>query len=283
MYKSLYEIGSAHAPTVDKKYSCSSYDDKYSFNGSDKYLQSCPNLAAPSPSKFNPFYADFPTPYYNREYYQDPNQVSSETPFFPSVDNTVPQVVQQYNPNSPHLPPNITPFDPNSTNFYATELYNKTPIKSLQTPQPVLTGKTLIGEPVHAEKESLLPVLDCRFNLREICKQCILLEDHLSHDKKRCYDCCIKHFLAIEGLSEEAVTLDKEAKYKDVLCEIPDKVRQIQKFWYEDPESNSHQASQMLRELRKDFMQKTFNIGFDSSASESGSCAGGVCKIKKKM
>lgn len=281
MYKSLYEIGSAHAPTVDKKYSCSSSEDNYSFNASNQYLQSCPNLAIPSPSKFNPFYADFPTPWYNREYYQDPNQESSKTPFFPSVDNTVPQVVQQYSPESRHLPPNITPFDPNSTNFYSAELYNKTPIKSLQSSPPAQNRKTSIGEPLHAESESLLPVLDCRFNLREICKQCILLEDHLSHDKKRCYDCCIKHFLAIEGLSEEAVTLDKEAKYKDVLCEIPDKVRHIQKFWYENPETNSHEASQMLRELRKDFMQKTFNIGFDSS--EKGACSGGVCKIKKKM
>lgn len=282
MYKSLYEIGSAHAPTVDKKYSCSSSEDNYSFNVSNNYLQSCPNLAIPSRSKFNPFYEDFPVPWYNREYYQELDHESSKTPFFPSVDNTVPQVVQQYSPDSRHLPPNITPFDPNSTNFYGAELYNKTPIQSLQSPNMAPNRKT-IGEPAHEENESLLPVLDCRFNLREICKQCILLEDHLSHDKKRCYDCCIKHFLAIEGLSEEAVTLDKEAQYKDVLCEIPDKVRQIQKFWYESPEKNSHQASQMLRELRKDFMQKTFNIGFDSSAAKNGSCSGGVCKIKKKM
>jgi hypothetical protein len=65
--------------------------------------------------------------------------------------------------------------------------------------------------------DSLLPVLDPRFNMREICKQSVLLEDHLFQKEKRCHDCIIKHFLTIEGLAEEAVTLDKEHKYNELI------------------------------------------------------------------
>jgi hypothetical protein len=50
--------------------------------------------------------------------------------------------------------------------------------------------------------DSLLPVLDPRFNMREICKQSVLLEDHLFQKEKRCHDCICKHFLTIEALAE---------------------------------------------------------------------------------
>lgn len=56
--------------------------------------------------------------------------------------------------------------------------------------------------------DGLLPVLDPAFNLREIFKQLVLLEDHLFHERKRCPDCIWKHLLTAEALAEEAVTLD---------------------------------------------------------------------------
>jgi hypothetical protein len=40
-----------------------------------------------------------------------------------------------------------------------------------------------------------------------VCKQSVLLEEHLNNEKKRCRDCCKKHFLHIVGLAEEAVSL----------------------------------------------------------------------------
>jgi len=49
---------------------------------------------------------------------------------------------------------------------------------------------------------------DPSFNLREICKQMILLEDHLVNPSKRCPDCITKHFLMTEALSDEIGTLD---------------------------------------------------------------------------
>lgn len=182
------------------------------------------------------------------------------------------------------------PYGTDVGSFYTKEYFKHPPPRTAimdQAPKTQLDylAKTkLENQPkkreVNHDEEHLLPVLDCRFNLREICKQCILLEDHLTHNEKRCHDCCIKHFLALEGLSEEAVTLDKDAKYNKNLKDIPTKIREIQKLWYEDPDKNAHQASQMLREIRKNFQQKVFNIVFDSDKNPS--CADGVCKLKKK-
>ena len=106
----------------------------------------------------------------------------------------------------------------------------------------------------------LLPVMDPRFNMREMCKQSVLLEDHLFQKEKRCHDCIIKHFLTIEGLAEEAITLDKEHKYPE-LNDIPPKVRKIAKQYIDnskDPKQPSIIA-QELRELRKNMMQDCFD------------------------
>jgi len=53
-----------------------------------------------------------------------------------------------------------------------------------------------------------MDVHDPVFNIREIVKQMILLEDHLSHQYKICPDCIRKHLLTIEALAEEARCLD---------------------------------------------------------------------------
>jgi hypothetical protein len=57
------------------------------------------------------------------------------------------------------------------------------------------------------ECEAIDPVFDPAYNMKEICKQSILLEEHLIHRSKRCRDCITKHFLHIIGLAEEAATL----------------------------------------------------------------------------
>lgn len=157
------------------------------------------------------------------------------------------------------------PFPTYSSSF-SSQSPTTSPILSTETPR----------DP--QEIDRLLPVLDCRFNLREICKQSILLEDHLSHDQKRCTDCCIKHFLALEGLCEEAVTLDRENQYHEVK-DLAKKIRHLQKLWYENPEKNSHMCSQELRQLRKRFQINVFPIVFDETIPNS--CSGGVCAIKK--
>lgn len=45
------------------------------------------------------------------------------------------------------------------------------------------------------------------YNMQQIVKQSILLEEHITNKNKRCRDCITKHFLHIIGLAEEAQML----------------------------------------------------------------------------
>ncbi len=106
---------------------------------------------------------------------------------------------------------------------------------------------------------ALLPVMDPMYNMREIFKQSILLEDHLFQKEKRCHDCICKHFLTIEALAEEAITLDKEQKHPEINI-LPTKVRTITKKYIDNHTSENQPplTAQELREIRKDLMQKCF-------------------------
>lgn len=122
-----------------------------------------------------------------------------------------------------------------------------------------------------SDNAKLLPVMDPRFNLREICKQCVLLEDHLTHDDKRCTDCCTKHFLTLEALAEEALTLDKQGLLNDDAKQLPRKIRELELMWIKNP-SKCSEISQKLREIRKQFQENTFSI------IENG-CDAGMCTV----
>lgn len=54
---------------------------------------------------------------------------------------------------------------------------------------------------------ALDPVSDPSYNMKNIIKQSILLEEHIAEENKYCKDCIVKHFLHIIGLSEEALWL----------------------------------------------------------------------------
>jgi hypothetical protein len=60
--------------------------------------------------------------------------------------------------------------------------------------------------------------MDPLFNLRELCKHLLLLEDHLAQPDKRCPDCIRKHLLTIEALADEAVALDPCGIYVQSGC-----------------------------------------------------------------
>jgi hypothetical protein len=104
---------------------------------------------------------------------------------------------------------------------------------------------------------NLLPVLNPNFNLREICKQCILLEDHLFQDRKRCSDCIKKHLLTMEALAEEAITLDKNGECRQHY-DLPDKIRKIEKAYLKGVDMNK--LAQSLRQIRKGMMEKCFEF-----------------------
>jgi len=102
-------------------------------------------------------------------------------------------------------------------------------------------------------KESMMPIFDYKHNLREIAKQIILLEDHISHPEKRCNDCITKHFLSIEAFAEEAVTLC--AKESEYLIHLPERIRDIQKYYLN---GDLKATLNKLRGLRKEFMKSVF-------------------------
>lgn len=115
------------------------------------------------------------------------------------------------------------------------------------------------------EKMGLLPIMNPLFNLREICKQMSLLEDHLNNPRKRCRDCIRKHFLTIEALFEEAVSLDRDFKYGENLDGKAQEIRDLQGEWLDcldgAKEHDGHLAlAQALRVMRKGFAPLCFDV-----------------------
>src|SRR6056300_1199981 len=91
--------------------------------------------------------------------------------------------------------------------------------------------------------DALDPVSDPKYNMQQIIKQSILLEEHLTNKNKRCRDCITKHFLHIIGLAEEAQMLatDKIHKYP-LINECVDLYNRLFNKWlknYEIDHSNN--------------------------------------------
>jgi hypothetical protein len=105
---------------------------------------------------------------------------------------------------------------------------------------------------------TLLPVLRPALNMRDVIKQLILLEDHLFNKKKRCADCIRKHFLTIEALAEECVTLCKPKAVLEIAEKLAERTRALHLSWEKNrnlPHASTFIASR-LRRMRKDLMAK---------------------------
>lgn len=96
------------------------------------------------------------------------------------------------------------------------------------------------------------------YNAREASKQIVLLEHHLFDPRSRCVDCIRKHFLTIEALLDEAVTLDKGNAYHWIHS-LPCKVRNLA-LQYNQGVSPARIA-QAFRVIRKQLAQNTFVEG----------------------
>ncbi len=100
-------------------------------------------------------------------------------------------------------------------------------------------------------------VFNPEFNMREIGKQMILLEDHLFNPYRRCNDCITKHTLMIEALIEEAITLDDKSQYTQQLQELLKSFREISRSLMTDvkgknlPTGRAVVYAQSVRRLRK--------------------------------
>jgi hypothetical protein len=120
--------------------------------------------------------------------------------------------------------------------------------------------------------DSIDPVSDPKYNMHQIIKQSILLEEHLSNKNKRCRDCITKHFSHIIGLAEEAVMLAcSDANSYPYMTECPDFYNKLFKMWLNDT-SLCLEICKELRVMRKKLiatyffdetygLQKTDDIG----------------------
>lgn len=107
------------------------------------------------------------------------------------------------------------------------------------------------------KKKGLLPIMSPLFNMREICKQVALLEDHLNQVRKRCPDCIRKHFLTIEALFEEAISLDEDFKYMEYLEGKAEMCRLLQESWLDG--GDERDIAQKIRKMRKEFAPLCFD------------------------
>lgn len=104
--------------------------------------------------------------------------------------------------------------------------------------------------------KSIDPVSDPKYNMQQIVKQSILLEEHLANKNKRCRDCITKHFLHIIGLAEEAQMLatNKIHQYP-LINECVEVYNRLFKKWLQSYDNGGEDSSlyccDELRNMRK--------------------------------
>lgn len=115
-----------------------------------------------------------------------------------------------------------------------------------------------------APHPTLLPVMDPRFNMREVAKQLLLLEDHLTQPRRRCNDCIRKHFAMAEALCEEAMTLGggdaarSRSTAGAIRCagELQEALRVLHSKLFHGRIGHS-EAAQKLRAIRKPLLKES--------------------------
>ena len=101
------------------------------------------------------------------------------------------------------------------------------------------------------------PINSALFNVREIAKQMLLLEDHLTDTEKYCVDCIRKHFLMMEALAEEAVAMDSRSKWTEECLSLAGKIRRWEIMFCD--KVHKYTISQEIRATRKELVQLIFD------------------------
>lgn len=102
------------------------------------------------------------------------------------------------------------------------------------------------------------PVSDPDYNMKEVVKQSILLEEHLTVPEKRCMDCIAKHFLHIQALVAEALMLACDNVYKyPLLKESKLTYTDLFEMWLADKNNTDVmvEIAGKLREWRKELVK----------------------------
>lgn len=99
-------------------------------------------------------------------------------------------------------------------------------------------------------------LMDPMHNVREIVRNCALLEIHLA--KERCLDCVTKHSMIISGLIDEGICLSNDPKYRDqpyvpVLRECAAEMATIEDRLFRQKDAPVETAYR-LRRMRKKLM-----------------------------
>lgn len=118
----------------------------------------------------------------------------------------------------------------------------------------------------------LLDIFNPIFNVKEVCKELVLLEDHLVAPGKHCPDCIRKHLLRAEAFAEEALAIDKTGEHKDNLQELPGQIREIGED-YMNGEMDKHALGQKVRFIRKALSPICF-VKKDKKAGDKNSSPG---------
>lgn len=208
-----------------------------------------------------------------------PGSTSAVTPF--STTSTVTPVTTYTPVSTPvitRVPTPVVTRVPTSAAFTRTLLPStRTTLPIATMPANALSLGTTLPIPVESQfgkciaqsqcgggkcsLESLHPIMDPRFNMREAAKQCLLLEDHLNNTKKRCYDCIRKHFLTIDGLLEEAVSLEVDNVLRDYYRKLHIYWIKIEKTYARNPadSNNLDNVSKEIRGFRKPLLEQYFD------------------------
>lgn len=132
-----------------------------------------------------------------------------------------------------------------------------------------------------------------QWNYREAVKHCILCEEHLVDDAKRCPDCLSKHLLAIEAKVDEALRQSPQAELLGWIEEMPTWVRRIdgmvQSHLRGDRLWTPVQIAKALRALRKSLSSlagihdECCHPGGYCTECQSGPCGPGGCPVSNPL
>lgn len=101
---------------------------------------------------------------------------------------------------------------------------------------------------------STLDLRDPRYNLREVCKNWLLLEQHLTDAEKYCPDCITKHAMLAEAYADEAYQLDGNREHAATLADVRRANSNIQ----EAIKAGLPDVASIVRTARKALQPKVF-------------------------
>ena len=137
------------------------------------------------------------------------------------------------------------------------------------------------------DTRTLLPVMRPNFNLREICKEAVLLADHWENNAKRCRDCCTKHALKIEALAEETKSLcagaDPQA-HADA-AQVARTIRVLHHAYAQDPGNPAlvQRVAGLLRQMRKKLQARYGTLDVDTLPSEETAAVRALVRASKPL